>query len=105
MKAELKQPYQTFFGTLANQNRIDIIEALLLGENNVSQIIQAVKLNQTTVSHNLQRLLHCGFISVTKKGKERYYTVNKTTIKPLFNLMHAHMKNYCCKVIQKEMKQ
>jgi|SRR3989338_8165129 len=98
MKAELRQPYRTFFGTLANQHRIDIIEALSKGPMNVSGICRKTRYNQTTVSHSLKRLKHCGFVSVKRKGKEMIYTLNSSTIKPLLSLMNRHMENHCSKI-------
>jgi len=95
MKTELRQPYKTFFGTLANQCRLDIIEALKDAPMNVTQIAKISKLNQSTVSHNLQRLQTCGFVFVERRGKEKIYGLNKDTIKPLLLLMKTHMKNYC----------
>ena len=100
MKTELKQPYKTFFGTLANQYRLEIIEALSGGEKNVTQICKITKLNQSTVSHNLQRLEHCGFVFVKPNGKERVYGLNNKTIKPLLEMMHYHMNNHCRKIIK-----
>ena len=95
MKPEWRQPYRTFFGTLANQCRIDIIEALKDKPMNVTQIIKIAKLNQSTVSHSLQRLQACGFVFVKPRGKERVYELNKETIRPLLLLMKKHMKNHC----------
>lgn len=98
MKTELRHPYKTFFGTLANQYRIDIIELLSKGSKNVTQICKELNCNQSTVSHNLQRLEHCGFVFVKPNGKERIYELNQETIKPLLNMMHKHMKNHCSKI-------
>ena len=101
MKTELKQPYKTFFGTLANQYRLTIIETLSKGAKNVTQICKETKLNQSTVSHNLQRLEHCGFVFMKPNGKERIYELNQETIKPLQSIMHKHMGNYCSKIYNK----
>ena len=98
MKTELRQPYKTFFGTLGNQYRIDIIEVLGKGSRNVTQICKELKCNQSTVSHNLQRLENCGFVFVRPSGKERIYELNQVTIKPLLKLMHNHMEDYCKKI-------
>ncbi|HLD42826.1 MAG TPA: winged helix-turn-helix domain-containing protein [Candidatus Nanoarchaeia archaeon] len=95
MKTELRQPYKTFFGTLANQYRLDIIEALMEKPMNVTQISRKTNFGQPTVSHNLQRLQRCGYVFVKARGKERIYELNKGTIKPLLILMSKHMKNYC----------
>ena len=98
MKTELRQPYKTFFGTLSNQYRIDIIEVLSKGSKNVTKICKETKCNQSTVSHNLQRLEHCGFVFMKPNGKERIYELNEETIKPLLKLMHKHMEDYCSKI-------
>ncbi len=95
MKSILREPYRRFFGTLANQYRLDIIETLQEGDKTVGQIAKKLKCHQTTVSHNLRRLVECGFVKVTKKGKEKVCRLNKETIKPLLSLMHKHMNAYC----------
>lgn len=95
MKISLKQPYKQFFGTLANQIRIEIIESLSDGSKNVSEISRSIKREQSSVSHSLKRLELCGFVTVEQNGKERVYSLNQSTIKPLLNLMHSHMDKYC----------
>ena len=91
----LKSPYGLFFGTLANEQRLKIINLLRKGPKNVSQICKQLKFNQTTVSHNLRRLKTCNFVFVKKNGKERIYTINKTTIKPLMGLIDKHTNRFC----------
>jgi DNA-binding transcriptional ArsR family regulator len=102
MKQALHQPYQQFFGTLANQTRIDIIEQLTKHPQNVSELVKALKTDQSTVSHNLRRLEECGFVTVRQNGKERFYTLNEATIKQLLELMHTHMDTYCCHVVARK---
>ena len=99
MKLALQQPYQQFFGTLANQVRLDIIEVLRNGKKNVSSIVDKLSYDQSTISHSLRRLEECGFVTVEQKGTERIYTLNEKTIKPLLSLMHTHMEKYCCKIV------
>lgn len=95
MKTALRTPYDKFFGTLANQFRIDIIEVLKGGPKNVTQICKQLNCNQSTISHNLQRLQHCGFVFVKPNGRERVYELNAETIAPLLDLLHKHMGKYC----------
>lgn len=102
MKAPLREPYNQFFGTLSNQTRLDIIEVLFNGPKNVSEISHLTKMKQPTISHNLQILELHGFVKVTPKGKERIYELNKSTIKPLINLMHHHIDKYCSKLVSKK---
>ena len=99
MKKSLRQPYRQFFGTLANQCRIDIIEVLRKGPSNVTRICKEIRCKQSTVSHNLKRLEQCGFVFKKSEGKERIYRINEATIRPVLILMHAHMNKYCKKIV------
>lgn len=94
---ELYHLYDIFLSTLSNRNRIKIINLLRKRRKNVSQISRELGMNQTTVSHNLSRLLKCGFVVSKPNGKERYYSLNKETIVPLIGLVNKHVKNYCKK--------
>ena len=91
--------YKRFFATLGNKNRLVIIHYLARnGPQNVSQIVEGVKLEQTAVSHNLKRLLSCQFVHLKQNGKERIYSVNEETIKPLLTLMDTHVNKFCKKL-------
>lgn len=88
--------YKRFFGTLGNENRLKIIQFLAKnGPNNVSQIVEKTRLEQTAVSHNLKRLLSCQFVHLKQNGKERVYRLNEDTIKPLLALMNKHVTTFC----------
>ncbi|MAE42816.1 hypothetical protein CMO93_03520 [Candidatus Woesearchaeota archaeon] len=97
-----EKAYKIFFGTLNNKNRLKIINLLRKGTKCVHDISAELKFNQTTVSHNLKRLLHCGFVFVENKGKHRYYSLNKKTIKPLMGLIDRHMHHFCEKIAKGE---
>ena len=91
----LKETSKIFFGTLDNKYRFKIINALRNEPKNVTEICKALNMNQTTVSHNLARLKTCGFVFVRNNGKERIYSLNSRTIKPLMKLIDEHMNTYC----------
>lgn len=92
--------YEIFFTSLANPNRLQIVNILREGSKNVSEICRATGFEQTMVSHNLRRLERCGMVFVEQKGKNRYYTLNQKTIKPLLQLIDNHINQYCCKVLE-----
>ena len=94
----LKEASKIFLGTLNNKYRLEIINLLREGSKNVTQICKSLNMNQTTVSHNLARLKICGFIFVRNNGKERVYSLNSRTIKPLMKLIDEHMETYCKKL-------
>ncbi len=92
--------YKLFFSSLANTNRLAIINVLRAKKRNVSEICNETGFEQTMISHNLRRLERCGMVFSEQKGKHRYYSVNNETIKPLLSMIDKHMKQYCCKVLE-----
>jgi len=71
-----------------------------MGGKNVSEICRATGFEQSMVSHNLKELEYHGMVFMQKKGKFRYYSVNEKTITPLLELIDAHMKEYCCQILE-----
>jgi DNA-binding transcriptional ArsR family regulator len=96
----IEKTYRQFLGTLANENRIEIILALKKKSMNVSELMEELKMQQTTISHNLKRLQICGFVSFKQEGKFRKYSVNRETIIPLIELIEKHMNQYCCHIVE-----
>lgn len=94
----IKKAYKIFFGTLDNERRLEVINTLRKSPKCVSEICKNLNSNQTTVSHNLKRLEKCGFVFMEKKGRRRIYALNKKTIRPLMNLIDAHMHEFCEKI-------
>lgn len=92
-----KNPYDFFFRTLANRKRLAIVYALQRGERNVTQLGRLLRINQTTLSHHLQRLLRCEFVHVRRANPARYYSLNEATIGPLLKLIDRHVDRYCLK--------
>jgi len=95
------EAYEYFLRTLASKTRLKILNELLTGEKNVSQLTEAIGVDQSTISNNLARLKSCGFVQVTPNGKERVYTLNKETIKPLMAIIKKHVDTYCVDCIKK----
>ena len=89
------ETYQLFFGSLANPNRLEIVNLLREGKKNVGEICEATGFEQTMVSHNLKRLERCGMVFATREGKFRYYELNQKSIFPLLKLIDEHMAEYC----------
>ncbi len=93
-----KRAYQLFFGTLANETRLTLINVLREKPLNVTEICENTGFEQSLVSHNLKMLEYHGMVFKKQQGKFRYYSVNEKTIKPLLGLIDAHMEEYCCKI-------
>lgn len=97
---KMQKAYGLFFGALANGSRLQIINTLRDKAKNVTEISKSTGFEQSMVSHNLKNLEYHGMVSSEKRGKFRYYSLNKTTIRPLLELIDKHMKKYCCKIAE-----
>lgn len=87
-----------FFAVLGNKQRVRILQHLEQdGGKCVGQIADRLKLEQSAVSHNIKRLHDCHFVEVEHHGKERVYTINEDTVRPLFQLINKHVSTYCVK--------
>ena len=97
---ELYGSYKIFFGTLVSGPRLKIINCLIRGKKNVSELMEEIKMDQTSVSHNLARLRQCGFVQTERKGKFVYYKLNEKTIKPLMEIIEKHMLGHCIHILR-----
>lgn len=97
---DISGAYKLFFSTLANDSRLKILNTLRHHHKNVTEICQETGFEQSMVSHNLKELKYHGMIFKENKGKFRYYRLNQKTIAPLIELIDAHMKQYCCKILE-----
>lgn len=98
MKRGLSESCYLFFSTLANPTRLAILELLKNGSKNVTEIADVLNQEQSMISHNLKPLIRCGFVFVERKWKERIYSLNEETMKPMFAIIEKHTDTYCPKV-------
>lgn len=96
---DLYKAYKIFFNTFSSEPRLKILNLLRKKKSNVSEIMFELKMDQTSVSHNLARLKKCGFVDIEIKGKFRYYKINEKTIKLLMSLIDKHMSDYCVHIL------
>lgn len=64
-----------FFSMFSDETRIKIISALSVSELCVNDISRILKLNQTTVSHQLKLLKSVGAVKFRRDGKIIYYSI------------------------------
>jgi ArsR family transcriptional regulator len=84
-----------FFSTLANPTRLGILEKLTESDMNVTQLTEALKQEQSMISHNLKLLSRCRFVDSKRSGKTRVYSLNHDTVDTLFKIVEQHAKNHC----------
>ena len=67
------------FHLLSDKNRLRMVLMLADGERNVTDICEALKLAQPTVSHHLGLLRMNGVIIPKRQGKKVIYTLDPST--------------------------
>jgi DNA-binding transcriptional ArsR family regulator len=95
VKQSLSETCHQFFSTLANPTRLAILELLRDGPRNVTEIADALKQEQSMISHNLKPLEKCRFVFSERRKKERFYSLNKETMEKLFKIFSYHAEKYC----------
>lgn len=69
----LSETCNRFFSIVGNATRLETLETLIEGPNNVPQIAETLCQEQSMISHNLRPLVQCRFVHVERRGKERVY--------------------------------
>lgn len=69
------QELADFFGMFADPTRLKIISALSMSEMCVTDLSNLLKINQTTVSHQLKTLRSLGMVKYRRDGKVIYYSL------------------------------
>ncbi len=64
-----------FFSALGDGTRLKIISALSITEMCVTDLSLSLKINQTTVSHQLRNLKAIGAVKVRRQGKISFYSL------------------------------
>ncbi len=95
MKRGLSKTCYLFFSTMANPTRLAILEKLLERPMSVTQLADALRQEQSMISHNLRPLIRCRFVHVERRGRMRIYHVNRDTVETLFNAVKNHAERYC----------
>ena len=73
------QTYARWFQALSDPSRVLICNLLADAGRpmSVGEIVQAVEIGQSTVSHHLKLLAEVGFVQATPKGTARFYRFNQ----------------------------
>lgn len=76
---ELSKMANFFYG-LADCTRLKILTCLSITDMCVNDLAKALRLNQTTVSHQLQILRNQGFVEFRRYGKILVYRLHKKAV-------------------------
>ena len=69
-----------FFSIFSDYTRLKIISALAITEMCVSDLSSLLKLNQTTVSHQLRLLKNLNAVTTKRQGKVVFYSLRNQTL-------------------------
>lgn len=71
------------FNAVAEPQRRDILDLLARGERPVNEIAEALDLRQPQASKHLRVLKEVGLVNVRTEGKQRLYSLNSESLKPI----------------------
>ncbi len=69
-----------FFSIFSDYTRLKMISALAISEMCVSDLSTLLKLNQTTVSHQLRLLKNLNAVKTKRQGKIVFYSLRNETL-------------------------
>ena len=78
-----------FFHGLSDLTRLLIVELLLEGEKNVSELVALLGQPQSRVSNHLACLRWCGYVDSRREGKFIYYRVSDPRVRQLVELARS----------------
>jgi DNA-binding transcriptional ArsR family regulator len=78
-----------FFHGLSDLTRLRIVELLLEGEKNVSELVGILGQPQSRVSNHLACLRWCGYVDSRREGKFVYYRVADPRVRQLVELARS----------------
>lgn len=85
------------FAALSDENRLQILGKIALGETCGCTLINNVTVTQPTLSYHLNILTKAGITTATKEGVWRKHTLNIETIDKLIDYLLALKENsQCC---------
>ncbi|MDR1537583.1 MAG: metalloregulator ArsR/SmtB family transcription factor [Clostridiales bacterium] len=80
-----------FYKVFGDSTRIKILYALMEGELNVTDLVLALDMTQSAVSHQLRVLRQNDLVKFRKDGKTVYYSLDDSHVKTLLQQGLEHI--------------
>ncbi len=77
---EILEELVSFFSIFSDLTRLRMISALAISEMCVTDLSSLLKINQTTVSHQLRFLKSAGIVKSSRQGKIVFYSLTDESI-------------------------
>lgn len=81
-----------FFQVLADPTRVRMVKALADNQWCVTDLTQALGMDQPAVSHQLKYLREMGLVSWKKNGRHVYYTLSDTHLRDILMSSMEHLE-------------
>ena len=81
LTAENAQLVAQFFQVLSDPTRVRLVKALADGQWCVSDLVQALDMDQPAISHQLKYLRRLGLVEWKKHGRNVYYTLSNPLLR------------------------
>ena len=79
-QGEILDELVCFFSIFSDYTRLKVISALSISEMCVSDLSNILKLNQTTVSHQLRLLKNLNAVTTKRQGKVVFYSLRSEVL-------------------------
>ena len=79
-QGEILDELVCFFSIFSDYTRIKMVSALAISEMCVSDLSKVLKLNQTTVSHQLRLLKNLNAVKTKRQGKIVFYSLRNDAL-------------------------
>ena len=83
--------FDQIFKALGDKHRLQILNMLLEKERNAGEILEAVDVVQSTLSHHMKSLSESGLVKVRKSGKWTYYSVSQEAIQAAYDFLKQYL--------------
>lgn len=91
LNIEVEKKVTKLFKAVADQTRLKIIYLLKDSELSVTKIVEALKMTQSAISHQLRILRDVNLVVNSKKGKEVYYKLADDHVYTIINQAVDHV--------------
>lgn len=88
-----------FFHGLSDLTRLRIVEHLLEGEMNVSELVVLLGLPQAQISNHLACLRWCGYVDSRREGRFVYYRVADPRVREILDLARGVIADHAAAIL------
>ncbi len=83
---------ERIFKALGDRNRVAIMDMIKDSEMSAGQILDEIKMGQSTLSHHMKILCDSGIVNARKESRWVYYSVNKEVVDEITAVLQEWVK-------------